>query len=384
MRRVLKQRTISLASAMKVAYTSHPTAMKTCLMATLGISGLIYIFSNLSVLNAAEPGTNPAAAGAAGKGLPKIQFTTNFFDFGKITASETISGAFEFKNVGDGILKVDPPQASCDCTEPSVKPDTLAPGETGKILYTIKLERALNGQRTIRVHSNDPESPAVTLTMQMDYTPLYEMNPKTLRIMVPAGKDEARVNFTVTRIDGKPLGIDRFKTSQEWISAAFDPSFKPEDSSGQVNITVRRPAGPPTLINAKVELWGNDQGGHPLQTLSLTGEIFGEFAAIPPRLYWVIPDFGKNKADYPAEALTRKIQLISILGHEVDIKSATSDLKGMNVQVVPKEARKTYDLVLKFDELPQVFTNTKVTIETSLASLPKIEVPLTISVPGGN
>ena len=76
--------------------------------------------------------------------------------------------------------------------------------------------------------------------------------------------------------------------------------------------------------------------------------------------------------------------LISVLGHEVDVKSATSDVKGMNVQVVPKEAKKTYDLVLKFDELPQVFTNTKVTIETSLASLPKIEVPLTISVPGGN
>lgn len=354
--------------------------MKTCSIITLGASALVCISSSLSFINAAEPETKTVSR----KGVPKIQFTTNFFDFGKVTATETMSGEFTFKNIGDGVLKVDPPQASCDCTEPVVRPDTIAPGETGKILYTIKLERALNGQRTIRVHSNDPETPFVTLTMQMDYTPLYEMNPKALIAKLPPGKDEIQQHFTVTRMDGKPLRIDRFKTSKDWITASFGPSFKPEDSSAQVNVTVHRPSGPPGLINAKVELWGNDQNNHPLQTMSLTGEIYGEFAASPSRLYWVIPDLGKDKSAYPAEALTKKIQLVSVLGHEVEVKSATCDVKEMNVQVVPKEPRKTYDLVLKFNELPQVFTNAKVTIETSLASLPKIEVPLTISVPGSN
>jgi hypothetical protein len=31
--------------------------------------------------------------------------------------------------------------------------------------------------------------------------------------------------------------------------------------------------------------------------------------------------------------------------------------------------------------LPLAFTNSKVTVETSLASIPKLEVPITISVP---
>ena len=38
-------------------------------------------------------------------GVPKIQFETNFFDFGKITTGEKLSGVFKFKNAGTGTLK---------------------------------------------------------------------------------------------------------------------------------------------------------------------------------------------------------------------------------------------------------------------------------------
>src|SRR5438270_5332837 len=128
---------------------------------------------------AAEPERSEAA--------PKIQFETNFFDFGKLTGVETISGAFKFKNTGDAVLKVDPPQASCECTSPKVTPDTVPPGESGEISYTIKLERPLSGQRMIRVHSNDPKTPNVQLTVQLDYTPFYKISPMLLWMTVPAG-----------------------------------------------------------------------------------------------------------------------------------------------------------------------------------------------------
>jgi hypothetical protein len=121
-----------------------------------------------------------------------------------------------------------------------------------------------------------------------------------------------------------------------------------------------------------------------VQSITVGGEILGEVAAVPARLYWVIPDFGTNKAAYPAEALMRKIELTSVLGHDVKIEKAGSDIKGMSVQVVPKEGKdsgKKFDLILRFDELPEAFTNGKVTVETALASLPKLEVPLTIAVP---
>jgi hypothetical protein len=198
--------------------------------------------------------------------------------------------------------------------------------------------------------------------------------------MLPAGKDVLERRVVVIRRDGRPLGVDRITASQEWISAALDSSASPLDSSGQINITVHRPYGPPAPISATIQLWSG-QSPHALQSLPVTGEILGEISANPRSLYWVIPDFGKDKAAYPEEALTRKIELKSVLGHEVELKNVTSTVKGLSTKVVPKVPGKAFDLILKFDQLPTEFSNGKVTIETSLASLPKIEVPMTVAVP---
>jgi hypothetical protein len=347
----------------------------------LSCMGFICAFTFTSSLEAANQAESPqSGTSSTAKGIPKIQFETNFFDFGKTTAVETLSGTFKFKNVGDGILKIDPPQASCECTEPKVIPDTLSPGESGEVRFTVKLDRPLNGQRMIMVHSNDPKTPNVPLTLQLDYTPLYEFSPKTLVFILPPGKDELQSHVIVMRRDGRPLGIDRITASQEWITAAFDSSSKPEQSSAQINVTVHRPSGPPAPINATIELWGN-QTPQPLQSLPVTGEILGELSANPRSLYWVIPDFGSETSTYPAEALTRKIEIKSVLGHEVELKKVTSTIQGLRLSVVPKVPRKTFDLILKFDQLPKEFANGEISIETSLASLPRIEVPITVAVP---
>jgi hypothetical protein len=362
-----------------------PTFAISSIRFLIGFSGILTI---TSTLDASDQGTQSAKAqvepkgdaGASAKGGPSIRFETNLFDFGKITAVETLLGTFKFKNVGNAILKVDPPRASCECTEPKVIPDTLAPGESGEVRFTIKLDRPLNGQRLIMVHSNDPKTPSVPLTLQMDYTPLYEFSPKALTLVLPAGKDVLESHVAVIRKDGRPLGVDRITASQEWISAAFDFSAKADDSSAQINVTVHRPSSPPAPINATIQLW-NGQSPHALQSLPVTGEILAELAANPRSLYWVIPDFGKDKSAYPEEALTRKIELKSVLGHEVELKNVTSTVKGLSSKVVPKVPGKTFDLVLKFEELPTEFSNGKVVIETSLASLPKIELPVTVAVP---
>ncbi len=315
------------------------------------------------------------------RGMPEIHFETNFFDFGKITGKEKLTGAFKFRNNGSAMLKIDPPEASCECTAPELKTNIVAPGESGEISYTITLDRPLNGQRLIRVHSNDPKNPSINLTIQLDYTPLYELDPKTLYVAVPPGKDEAQAAFTISRLDGKPADIERFTASQPWINATFDPSFKSEDNSARVLVTVRRPSSPPAPFNATVMLWRTNEPSAPAQTISVNGEIFGEFAAVPARLYWVIPDFGSEKTNYPPEALTKTVALRSVLGHEVEIRQISSSINGLKLQTVPRQPGKTYDLILRFDELPQNFSNGKITVGTSLTNLPKIEIPITVAVP---
>ena len=350
----------------------------TLAITTFALAGL---FSFNPALKAADQSPGPAAVG---KGTPIIQFETNSVDFGKTATIDTLSGVFKFKNVGDGILKVQRPEPSCDCTESQVKPDTLAPGESGEIVYVIKLDHPLDGQRFITVRSNDPKTPALKLTMKINHTPLYELSPKALVMTIPAGKKEAQATFTVSRGDDKPLEIDRLTGSDSSITAAFDSTSSVDENSGRIVVTVHRSSDSPSLIKGTVQMWNRNQASRPVQTISVVGQILGEVATYPSQIYWVIPDLGTNKSLYSTQSLTKTIELTSVLGREVELKNPTTGIKGLNMQIVPKKPGKQFDLILKFDELPKEFSNGKVTVETSLASLPKIEIPVTVAVPSAN
>ena len=62
---------------------------------------------------------------AQAEGMPQIQFAQTLHDFGK-TSHTTVSGVFKFKNVGNGILRVEPPKPSCGCTVAELKLDAPA------------------------------------------------------------------------------------------------------------------------------------------------------------------------------------------------------------------------------------------------------------------
>ncbi len=323
---------------------------------------------------------------------PKIKFETNFFDFGKMTSAERLTGSFKFKNVGNAPLKLDSPEASCDCTEAKIRPDVLAPGESGAVTYSIKIDHAVSGQRYIKVHSNDPENPDIELTIQLDYTPLFETTPPHLDVLLRPGKDEVQTSFIVNRMDEKPLGIDRLATSQDWITAEFDAAYEPQvrdsvfdsthkplESTGRVLVTIHRPKGSPTFFKEKVELWNGQQSEHAAKVVEINGMIQGEITADPAKLEWVLADLGPDITKYSNEVLSRHITIISALGKPVEFKKVSTDIKGMSVKVVPTIPNRHFDLIVKFDELPHNLVEGKVTLETSLASIPKLEVPLHIS-----
>ena len=112
---------------------------------------------------------------------PKIQFDRMVYDFGKTSQVESVSGTFQFTNTGDGVLKVEPPKPSCGCTIASLKPDSLPPGASGELSFTLNLGRVKTRlEKHIAVLSNDPQTPEVSLTIKADYTPLYELNPITI------------------------------------------------------------------------------------------------------------------------------------------------------------------------------------------------------------
>ena len=152
------------------------------------------------------------AASAQTNLIPKIQFDETVYDFGATSQVTTVSGTFHFKNTGEGILKVDPPKPSCGCTAAQVIPDTLPPGTAGIIPFTLSLgfNRGMLVKH-ISVHSNDPLTPEVSLTIKVNYTPLYNLDPLAISPNLAIGVNETNASNPLTRTDDKPLQFVRLK-----------------------------------------------------------------------------------------------------------------------------------------------------------------------------
>jgi len=89
----------------------------------------------------AETVTTPSAttqttvtpAVEASKPDESISLKETEFDFGKIPQGKPVTHVFEFKNTGTVPFALDNVQASCGCTTPEWKKDTIPPGGTSKI-----------------------------------------------------------------------------------------------------------------------------------------------------------------------------------------------------------------------------------------------------------
>lgn len=316
------------------------------------------------------------------EGAPKIQFDRTVYDFGKTSQVASVTGVFKFKNVGDSILKLEPPKPSCGCTVAELKPDTLPPGATGELPFTLNLSLYKGSlEKHITVKSNDPLTPVVGLTIKVDYTPLYDLNPMTLAPNLPFGENVTTQFVTLTRTDGKPLLISRLDGSKPWITAAVDPAVGSEATNARICITVQRD-GTPRRFNEYVQIYTADKTNNvPASSLYLYGQIAGEVAFSPEALYWSIPNNTTNApADRPEALVLRRVAIHSASGQPLDLKNPQSSIKGINAELVTKEAGKDYELVVRLEEMPTNTISGNVSFETSVTAQPRIEVPVIVNV----
>jgi hypothetical protein len=319
---------------------------------------------------------------AQAEGTPKIQFDQTVYDFGKTSQVETVSGVFKFKNVGDGILKLEPPKPSCGCTVAELKPDTLQPGETGELPFSLHLGQVkAQYDKHIAVKSNDPQTPEVSLTIKVDYTPLYDINPMTLVPHLAFGVTNTDQFTTITRTDGKPLRIVRLGASKPWIMAKVEPGAKADDTTARIRVTIQRD-GSPRRFNEFVQVYTADQTNTPVSTIYLYGQIMGEVSLSPEALYWSVPNTTTTNtpAERPEAQVTQRVTIRSTTGQAIELKNPQSSITGIKVELVTKEAGKVYELIARLDEVPASTISGNVSFETSVAAQPRIEVPVIVNV----
>jgi len=324
--------------------------------------------------------TGAWCAAALAADAPKIQFDQTVYDFGKTSQVATVSGVFKFKNAGDGILKVEPPKPTCGCTIASLKPDTLSAGESGELAFTLNLGLYRTTlEKHIAVRSSDPQTPEVSLTIRVDYTPLYEINPMILSPNLAFGVNDADQCTTITRTDGKPLRILRLDASKPWITAKVEPGAKADDATARIRVAIQRD-GPPRRFNEFVQVYSMEQTNTPVSSIYVCGQMGGEISLSPEALYWSVPNATNAPAERPEALVLRRVVIRSADGKAIELKNPRSSIKGIKVELVPKEPGKVYELVARLDAVPASPVSGNVSFETSVAAQSRIEVPVIVNV----
>lgn len=101
--------------------------------------------------------------------LPVMKFADTTFDFGNLTAGETVEHEFSFQNTGKSTLVVAGANSSCGCTVPEFSREPIAPGGKG----TLKVTFASAGKqghvmKAITVASNAyPSTQVLTITAEV-------------------------------------------------------------------------------------------------------------------------------------------------------------------------------------------------------------------------
>lgn len=70
--------------------------------------------------------------------MPALSFDSDIHDFGRISAGESISYSFHFRNTGDADLVISSCSATCGCTVADYPKGRIAPGNDGYITVTFK------------------------------------------------------------------------------------------------------------------------------------------------------------------------------------------------------------------------------------------------------
>ena len=127
-----------------------------------------------------------AAGACGGEGEPaagpRLVMDGDSFEMGDIKVGLIMQRSVQFTNGGDAplevsIVKVRPaPDAACGCGVEAyqVRPAAVAPGETGELVFTLKVPEGMESMQDTmlaELESNDPANPSKTITLIFNMSP---------------------------------------------------------------------------------------------------------------------------------------------------------------------------------------------------------------------
>ena len=173
-----------------------------------------------------RPISQPQSFTPAVKKAPKITFDKVIHNFGNVSPATTHICQFDFTNTGNSILEIVEIEQTCGCTPSVLMKTQYAPGEKGSLKVGFYSDTQLGRtSKPIYVYSNDAENPEVELAIQANIIAKIDYEPKKLDLMLMQPNANCPT-ITISSLDNQPFSITSFKSTDECITADYDPSLQ--------------------------------------------------------------------------------------------------------------------------------------------------------------
>lgn len=253
---------------------------------------------------------------------PVISFDRTHHDFGRITPDRKVAAKYHVTNTGNAYLNITQVRPSCGCTYTMLGKWSLAPGE-GTEIEAMFDPKGLKGgvRKSIEVVSNDPKTPAVSLTLEADVVQEIMPSVESVYFFQAPRSATTRSQIRYASGNGEPVQIVDVKApGAPFLSFAYRAEGK--DLVMEVALDGRKvPAGQTRGVEQATVRFTNPRMNQ--LPLNIQWDLKAAIQASPLELVF---------QDAPGKELRQKLTLKQAEGRAFRVTGSRPSLQGLRVE----------------------------------------------------
>jgi hypothetical protein len=298
--------------------------------------GLLSLFVLFPVSLSAQ--TAPAEKPAVADTVPRIAFKETVYDFGKVEQGEQVNHLFHFTNQGGKNLRIESVKTSCGCTAAVISSGVIPPGKEGTISATFDTTRFFGEKaKSITVHSNDPQAPVTTLTLQGEIAVEIAVEPPQLYLgRLRRGTGTTQTVELLYDAD-KPFEITKVDLNSPVVTVQAQDLTKDGKKGKKLSVTLKKNA-PLGRVNTEITVTTTSQE-RPTIAIPVFGHIEGDLILQPPQVSFGVVRQGEGK--------THEVNIKNRFSKPIKILGVQSSSASIVPEVVTVKAGEEYNVILR-------------------------------------
>ena len=300
---------------------------------------------------------------------PDLRFDAYTFDFGFLEEGKQVGHTFAYENKGSEEVVLSKVDTSCGCTQAFLSEEKhIPPGGKGELVVGFDGTGRQGGQsETVYVHSNDPISPIVQLTIGGVVKPIrLAISARSLHFGTVKRRDGAKREIVIRDPGDGSLAVNEVTCDSPSVKVSLARNDKP-DLVYRVTADLK-PGAPIGELKGKIKVSTNHPR-EPVVEIPVAADVIGDVEALPDQFFLGLLKKGQSAS--------KTITLSTTSDKPLVIRKIDSPFDYVTITALPEIRGKKYSVTATLkDTAPLGLIKGEVVIHTNDRDQKEIRVPV--------